>query len=92
MQAILTKYLPPTNTKGSRIKASCEARTIFVPWDHSVGEEPNHVAAAEALCVRMAEHNAKTYGTLPRGDRWLGARTYGQLPLRGAIYAHTFLP
>lgn len=49
MQAILTRYFGPTNTRGSYIKASCEAKTIKVPWDHALNVDDNHRAAAEKL-------------------------------------------
>lgn len=48
-QAIQTKYYGPTNSRGGRIKATCEAKTIWVPWDYAFGSEDNHKAAALAL-------------------------------------------
>lgn len=49
MQAITTKYLGPTNTKGSRIKATCWLKTVTVSWDYALGVEDNHKAAIERL-------------------------------------------
>lgn len=49
MQAIRTKYCGPTNTRGSRIQASCEAKTIYVPYNHALNSDANHRAACEAL-------------------------------------------
>lgn len=51
MQAIATKYFGPTNFKGSKIKAYSEAfpRGMFVSWDHALGVEENHDAAARAF-------------------------------------------
>ena len=31
-QSITTKYLPPTNSRGSRIKATCEAGSVTIPY------------------------------------------------------------
>ena len=51
---IITKYLGPTNYKGSRVKASHRRdsdRTfsITVPWDDALNSAENHLAAARAL-------------------------------------------
>ena len=49
MQAIRTRYHGPTNIKGSRISAKCEARTIYVGYDHALNIEENHRAACREL-------------------------------------------
>lgn len=49
MQAIKTKYFGPTNSKGSRIQASCEVRKIYVPYNHALDSDRNHRAACEEL-------------------------------------------
>ncbi len=53
MQAIVTKWLGPTNTKGSRIKVKCQAGTMIVPWDSGLGVEENHKAAAAILIAKL---------------------------------------
>lgn len=53
MQAIRTRYFGPSNVKGSRIQAKCEAKTIYVSYDHALNIEENHVAAREALLAAM---------------------------------------
>lgn len=70
MQAIQTKYLSPTNHRGSRIKAWCAARRLVVPWDHALDPEANHQAAALKLQVLMgwAEKNYLVGGVIPNGD------------------------
>jgi hypothetical protein len=40
-QAIVTKFLGPTDHRGSRIKATAEAGSITVSWDHGLGVEEN---------------------------------------------------
>lgn len=62
-QAISTKYLGPTNTRGSRIKASSGSGvSVTVPYDHGLDSFANHQAAAEALCKKL-----KWTGTLVGG-------------------------
>jgi len=59
MIAIITKYLSPTNTKGSRVKAiadggfSLGAHTITIPFDHSLNQGQAHKKAAIALRDKM---------------------------------------
>ena len=53
MQAIITKYLCPTNYRGSRIKASAEAGSITLQWDDALNQSENHHAAALALMNKM---------------------------------------
>jgi hypothetical protein len=50
MQAITTKFLGPTNSRGARVKVTAERGSITVSWDHALGAPENHRAAAlEAL-------------------------------------------
>lgn len=53
MQAIRTKYIPVTNFKGSRIQAKCEAKTIYLAYDHALNIDDNHRVACQALRVKM---------------------------------------
>ena len=53
MQAIITKYLGPTNHRGSRIKATAWAVSAAVSYDYSLDSEGNHKAAAQALCDKL---------------------------------------
>lgn len=74
MQAIATKYLGPTNHRGSRVKATAWAGSITVSWDHRLNSESNHRAAAEAL--------AKKFG-------WVGTFVGGGRPeCNGNIYVN----
>ena len=51
--AIRTKFVGPTNTRGSRISvcdykySDTPARRIFVSWDYSLDINENHAVAAE---------------------------------------------
>lgn len=66
-QAIATKFLGPTNHHGARIKASAEAGSVTVPWDHSLSTEQNHVAAAKAFAAKWEWTGAWAGGALPDG-------------------------
>ena len=46
MQAIQTRFMSPTNTRGSRIKATCPAKSIIVYWMDNLDVEENHRYAA----------------------------------------------
>lgn len=54
MKAIVTKYLPATDRKESRIKATAEGvKSITIPYPHELSDEDAHRKAAEAICVRQ---------------------------------------
>ena len=53
MQAIKTKYLGPTETKGSRVKASCAAGSWTMSWDHGLTIAQNHAEAAKSLIKKL---------------------------------------
>lgn len=52
-QAIVTKYLGPTNFRGSRIKAHCEATSVVVSYEHAWNSERNHDEAARKLATKL---------------------------------------
>jgi hypothetical protein len=53
MIAIQTKYLPVTNTKGSRIKAwTSNGQSVTVPYDHAFSHELVHFQAVKALIAK----------------------------------------
>jgi hypothetical protein len=54
MQAIKTKYLPATNIKGSRIKASCEAGSVIIPYNYSLSSAELHRFAAFKLLHKLS--------------------------------------
>jgi hypothetical protein len=68
MKAIITKYLGPTNFKGSRIKASdMDKNSIIIGYDCGLNSEENHTKAAKALCQKMGWNNKMICGGLPNG-------------------------
>jgi hypothetical protein len=70
MQAILTRYLGPTNTRGSRIKASCAAGSITIGYPHELSGQAVYRKAAEALVAKLGwdEIASLLGGCLPTGD------------------------
>jgi len=52
-QAISTKFLGPTDSRGARVKAACEAGSLTAPWDYSLGIEANHAHAARDLAMKL---------------------------------------
>lgn len=54
-QTIITRFFGPTNHRGSRIKATCWRASVTVPYPHELDTGRAHRAAAEALCVKLAE-------------------------------------
>jgi hypothetical protein len=57
MQAIRTRYFGPSNVKGSRIQAKCQAKTIYLGYDHALSLDENHLAACRALRLAMSWDN-----------------------------------
>lgn len=53
MQAIETRYLGPTNARGSRIRAKAAAGSLTVSYDHALNSAANHKAAAVALANKF---------------------------------------
>lgn len=64
-QAIITKYLPASNIKGSRIKASAAAGSITLHLDNALNAEANHAKAAEALANKFGWRGAWHIGGMP---------------------------
>ena len=71
MQAIVTKYLGPTNFRGSRVKATCQAKSMTVSWDDALGSDDNHDIAARMLAESLGwtkdHHGTLVGGGLPDG-------------------------
>lgn len=65
MQAILTKFHGPTNTKPARVSAYAEAGKITMSWDHGLTQEQNHLRAADTLKVNMGWAGELVQGALP---------------------------
>lgn len=88
MQAIITKYLPPSNVRGARIKASCERGSVTIGYPHELSGDKCHVAAADALIAKFIKEDAENYGT--HVNPWSKPRVCGQIP--SGEYVHVFIP
>lgn len=87
-QAIVTKYLPATNTKPSRIKAQCERGSLTVSMSYEGGIDFEHVNAAKALCAKFVSEDVAKYGSHPKTNPWGRPFVTGCLP--SGNYAHVF--
>ncbi len=74
MQAIVVKYLSPTNTRGSRLKVSAAAGSVTISYPYGVNQSDTARVAAEALCEKLGgpragwDSSRLIEGTLPNGD------------------------
>jgi hypothetical protein len=68
MQAILTRYLSPTDRHGARIKATAWAGSETIAVDHSLDVEARHVAAALALRDKLGWKQPFVTGCLADGN------------------------
>lgn len=72
-----TKYLGPTNHRGSRVRARhiTTRRAATLSWDHALDVYENHAAAAELVLGRRPEFSTSVdgggyiFGVDPRNDR-----------------------
>lgn len=69
MQAIVTKFIPRTNTKPDRIKAICAAGSATICSDTlEVRGQAAHRAAAEALMAKLHWGEKLLGGCMPDGN------------------------
>jgi len=64
-QAIETRYVGPTNSRGSRIIARAAAGRLTVHWDYVLNPEMNHQRAADLLARKLGwvgEHHGILIG------------------------------
>ena len=73
-QAISTKYIGPTNFRGSRVRASAPTGSLTIEWNHALNSEQNHAAAARAFAQKYSWHG-----------RWFG----GGLNKHGYVFVLT---
>lgn len=67
MQAIQTKYLGPTNSRGARIKVWAEAGAMIVSYDHALSAERNHVEAIRKYAEKWGWFGRWTIGGAEKG-------------------------
>jgi hypothetical protein len=76
-QAIETKYLGATNTKGARIKASAWGGSVTVPYNCALNTEDNHAAAQLALRHKMGWQGKYAQGGNVKGDGYVFVNVEG---------------
>jgi hypothetical protein len=67
MIAILTKYIPATNNKGSRIKAYTVGQSTTIAYDYALDEYTLHLKAAQHLCHKMQWYAPLVGGSIKGG-------------------------
>jgi hypothetical protein len=60
---IRTRYVGPTDTKGSRIRATGGGRSLTVPYDHAA--QNAHLPAAEALAKALGADTVREVSHRP---------------------------
>lgn len=89
MQAIQTKYLPYTNTRGSRIKASCERGSLTIPYPHELSGDEVHREAVRQLLERFVSEDWAERSIPPSINPWKREFATGSLP--DGTVAHVLL-
>lgn len=84
-QAIVTKYLGPSNVRGSRVKATAEAGSITLSWDHSLNADGNHLRAAQALRDKFGWKGILVAGGLPKNAGYCFVMLYDHDKVPGAF-------
>ena len=88
MQAITTKYLPATNCKGSRIKATAERGSITIGYPHELSGDECHREAVRQLLDKFAKEDAEKYSSKYEDAHW-GEFVTGQIP--GGDWVHVLI-
>ncbi len=87
-QAITSKYIPPTNTRGARYRAECARGSITVSEDYGLNSDENHIAATLKLIARFVAEDKKQYGTPADKNPWSKPFVSGQI--KSGEYVHVF--
>lgn len=70
-QAIVTRYMGPTNFRGSRVKARASAGSIINHWDHADNIDGNHCRAAKSLAAEYGRSGYWAGGGLPTDNGYV---------------------
>jgi len=89
-QSIITKYLPATNSRPSRIKATCDRGSITISYPHELSGDAVHIAAVSELVHKFAAEDLASRGEPKDGNPWLRPFASGGLPVQGGM-AHVFI-
>ena len=88
MQAIMVKFLSPTNTKGSRIKAICQGGSVTLSRNNDIDNDGDQaMRAAYALCDKLG-WGGELAGGCVKGGEWAFVFTnYGKHSYKFTIEA-----
>lgn len=92
MQAIITKILPATNTKPTRIKASCARGSLIASptATHDYSKLETHTMVARCLAERFVDEDTAEFGAASiRSNPWGKTFVTGCLP--SGDFAHVFV-
>ena len=91
MQAIETKYICPTNTRGARLKASCGRGSIIISYPDEFNMEKAHIKAANELITKFNVMDALQYGkeSVKSGKGWNTPFVTGQL--KDGTFVHVYI-
>lgn len=68
-KAIMTRYIGPTDLKGSRVKAfDSDGQSVTIGYDSSLSSSQAHAKAAEALCRKMGWKGTLVSGGVKGGE------------------------
>lgn len=71
-QSIDTRYVGPTNNRGSRVIATTPSgHRLIRHWEYGIGIEANHYAAAKALQAKLDWEPIVAGGSTKAGFVWL---------------------
>jgi len=60
--AIVTKFMGPTNHRGSRVKALLPSGdSVTIPWDHALDANDNHRRVAARAMRKVIDRSYSTY-------------------------------
>jgi len=76
-QAIETRHLPVTSSRGSRIKARAWGGNVTIPYPHELSTEDAHRAAANALIAKMGWTGTFAQGGNAKGDGYVFVNVEG---------------
>lgn len=88
LQAITTKYLAPTNTRGARIKASCSRGSITISYPYEMRNSDGHVHAAKQLIQKFLKEDLDEKQINPKHNPWAFPFASGQQ--ENGNYVHVF--
>lgn len=89
MQAIITKIIPATNTRPTRIKAQCARGSIMIPTNDALSPgETMHGWAVNCLVARFLKEDLKQYGTPVDKNPWGRRYCSGSLPSGDFVHVY----